>query len=79
MSLEGGSGETCFQRFPPKPNPIMQNRKPGLEGGLRITHFHPPDCGGANHDNRYDGSNAPPLASERSERARWGESEVPEE
>ena len=49
----------------------------GLEGGLCINNFHPPDCGGANHDNRHDGNNAPPLASERSERAGGGGQKFP--
>jgi len=79
MSLEGGSGGTCSPKVPPETEPMGTKPKVGLEGGLRFNHFHPPDCGGANPDNRHDGNNAPPLASERSERARWGESEVPEE
>jgi len=37
MSFEGGSGETCFQRFPPNPNPIMQNRKWGWKGDFEPT------------------------------------------
>ena len=32
MSLEGGSGETCFQRFPPKPDTWAQNQKWGWKG-----------------------------------------------
>ena len=77
MSLEGGSGGTCSLKVPPETEPMGTKPKVGLEGGLRINSFHPPDCGGANHDNRHDGNNAPPLASERSERARWGESGGP--
>ena len=79
MSLEGDSGGTCSPKVPPETEPMGTKPKVGLEGGLRINHFHPPDCGGANIDNRHDGNSAPPLASERSERARRGVSEVPEE
>jgi len=77
MSFEGGSGETCFQRFPPRPNPIMHNRTWGWKGDFASSYFHPPDCGGANSDNRHDGNNAPPLASERSERAGGGGQKFP--
>ena len=79
MSLEGGSGGTCSLKVPPEAEPHLLKPKTGLEGGLRITHLHPPDCGGANPVYHYVGNSAPPLASERSERARWGVSEVPEE
>ena len=46
MSLEGGSGETCSPKVSPETGPLLSKPKVGLEGGLRITHFHPPDCGG---------------------------------
>ena len=74
-----GFGGNLFSKVPPEAEPMGTKPKVGLEGGLRINNFHPPDCGGANPVYHYVGNNAPPLASERSERARWGESEVPEE
>ena len=73
-----GFGENLFPKVFPETEPLLSKPKVGLEGGLRINHFHPPDCGGANSDNRHDGNSAPPLASERSERARWRGSEIPE-
>ena len=41
MSFEGGSGETCFQRFPPNVSPIMQNQKWGWKGVFDSTIFIP--------------------------------------
>ena len=41
MSLERGSGETCFQRFPPNPNPWAHNRKWGWKGDSDSTIFIP--------------------------------------
>jgi len=40
-SLEGGSGGTCFQRFPPNVSPIMQNQKWGWKGVFDSTIFIP--------------------------------------
>ena len=40
-SLERGSGETCFQRFPPKPNTFMQNQKWGWKGVFEQPIFIP--------------------------------------
>jgi len=40
-SFEGGSGETCSQRFPPKPNPWAQNQKWGWKGVSVSTIFIP--------------------------------------
>jgi hypothetical protein len=67
-----------FSKVSPEAEPLLLKPKVGLEGGIRITHFHPPDCGGATSVHHYDGNNAPPLASERSERARRRGSEIPE-
>ena len=74
-----GFGGNLFSKVSPDAEHLLLKPKVGLEGGPRPTHLHPPDCGGANHGNRHDGNNAPPLASERSERARRRGSEVPEE
>ena len=79
MSFDRGSGETCSPKVSPETEPMGTKPKVGLEGGLRFNHFHPPDCGGATSVHHYVGNSAPPLASERSERARGGVSEVPEE
>jgi hypothetical protein len=41
MSLEGGSGETCSQRFPPKPNPSCKTENRGWKGDFESTIFIP--------------------------------------
>jgi len=74
-----GFGGNLFPKVSPEAKPLLSKPKVGLEGGIRTIRFHPPDCGGANSDNRHVGNNAPPLARARSARARRGVSEVPEE
>jgi len=45
-SFERGSGKTCSLKVFPEAEPHHAKPKTGLEGGLCINNFHPPDCGG---------------------------------